>query len=91
MIEKDDKVRVYAIPATTGGSRAFCDRAQLGSGRGTTGTWLHLLPRWRRAGPIAKNIGEDRTNGLRDELGLEDGDASFLPVVYQLNRLCCRA
>ncbi|MFA7305805.1 MAG: aspartate--tRNA ligase [Hyphomicrobium sp.] len=26
MIEKDPKVRVWAIPAPTGGSRAFCDR-----------------------------------------------------------------
>ena len=26
MIAKDDKVRVWAIPAKTGGSRAFCDR-----------------------------------------------------------------
>ena len=29
------------------------------------------------AGPVAKNIGEDRTTALRDSLGLGDGDAVF--------------
>ena len=29
------------------------------------------------AGPIAKNIGEERTNAIRDQLGLGVGDACF--------------
>jgi aspartyl-tRNA synthetase len=29
------------------------------------------------AGPVAKNIGPERTEALRDELGLKDGDAVF--------------
>jgi aspartyl-tRNA synthetase len=29
------------------------------------------------AGPVAKNIGEERTAALRDQLGLKDGDAVF--------------
>ena len=63
MIEKDAKVRVWAIPAPTGGSRAFCDRMNsLGAGRGPAGPRLYLLARRTRqagAGPIAKNIGPE--------------------------------
>ncbi len=48
MIEKDPKVRVWAIPAPGGGSRAFCDRMNsLGAGRGPAGARLHLLSRER--------------------------------------------
>ncbi|MBI2719432.1 MAG: aspartate--tRNA ligase [Rhizobiales bacterium] len=34
-------------------------------------------PRLEAAGPIAKNIGPDRTEAIRNGLGLEDGDACF--------------
>ena len=78
MIEKDDKVRVYAIPAPTGGSRAFCDRMNnWAQGEGQPGLGYIFFRDGEGAGPIAKNIGEDRTNRLRDELGLKDGDAVF--------------
>ena len=77
-IEKDDKVRVYAIPAPTGGSRAFCDRMNnWAQCEGQPGLGYIFFRDGEGAGPIAKNIGEDRTTRLRDELCLKDGDAVF--------------
>ncbi|MBT4890640.1 MAG: aspartate--tRNA ligase [Rhodospirillales bacterium] len=78
MIERDDKVRVYAIPAKTGGSRAFCDRMNSwAQGEGQPGLGYIFFRDGEGAGPIAKNIGQDRAAALRDELGLADGDAIF--------------
>ena len=78
MIEKDDKVRVTAIPAPSGGSRAFCDRMNSwAQGEGQPGLGYIFFRDGEGAGPIAKNIGAERTAALRDELGLADGDAVF--------------
>jgi aspartyl-tRNA synthetase len=154
MIEKDPKVRVWAIPAKGGGSRAFCDRmnawaqkeGQPGLGyvfwrkaeltheqrltpndpvnklariqhtdirnkaeaaqinprsprmgldlRTIEATFAHNWPEFdetsrdqhaletpetyfEAAGPIARNIGEARTEAIRQQLGLEAGDACF--------------
>ena len=127
MIEKDPKVRVWAIPAPTGGSRAFCDRMNSwAQGEGQPGLayvfWReealppeavtdfkhplkklqlaqqnqtmiergetyarHSAYKYRAAesnfvdgaGPIAKNIGPDRTEAIRQQLGLGVGDAVF--------------
>ena len=78
MIEKNDKVRVYAIPAQGGGSRAFCDRMNSwAQSEGQPGLGYIFFRDGEGAGPIAKNIGEDRTGVLKAELGLEDGDAVF--------------
>ena len=78
MIEKDDKVRVWAIPAKTGGSRAFCDRMNSwAQGEGQPGLGYIFFRDGEGAGPLAKNIGEDRTEQIRTQLGLEDGDAVF--------------
>ncbi|MAO55090.1 MAG: aspartate--tRNA ligase [Rhodospirillaceae bacterium] len=78
MIEKNDKVRVHAIPAKTGGSRAFCDRMNSwAQGEGQPGLGYIFFRDGEGAGPIAKNIGEDRTMTLKADLGLEDGDAVF--------------
>ncbi|MCL4766387.1 MAG: aspartate--tRNA ligase [Hyphomicrobiaceae bacterium] len=80
MIEKDPKVRIWALPASGGGSRAFCDRMNAwAQGEGQPGLGYIL---WREseeggAGPIAKNIGPDRTGGIRSQLGLNVGDACF--------------
>ncbi|PPC85598.1 MAG: aspartate--tRNA ligase [Hyphomicrobium sp.] len=80
MIEKDPKVRVWAIPAPTGGSRAFCDRMNSwAQGEGQPGLGYVF---WREgeeggAGPVAKNIGPERTSAIRDQLGLKVGDAVF--------------
>ncbi len=78
MIEKNDKVRVRAIPARGGGSRAFCDRMNSwAQGEGQPGLGYIFFRDGDGAGPVAKNIGEDRTAALREALGLEDGDAVF--------------
>ncbi|KAB2942380.1 MAG: aspartate--tRNA ligase [Hyphomicrobium sp.] len=145
MIEKDPKVRVWAIPAPGGGSRAFCDRMnswaqgegqpglgyifwrpkesvsidsefhqhfsaisdQLvaisgGAGPSDVGSQLTELDRkflvrilehlnqtdpdaaasfWSKyyewSGPLAKNIGSERTEAIRRQLGLNAGDAVF--------------
>ena len=78
MIEKDDKVRVWAIPAKTGGSRAFCDRMNSwAQGEGQPGLGYIFFRDGEGAGPLAKNIGADRTEQIRKQLGLEDGDAVF--------------
>ena len=82
MIEKDPKVEVWAIPAPGGGSRTFCDRMNSwAQGEGQPGLGYIF---WRTengvlegAGPLAKNIGPERTEQIRTELGLKDGDAVF--------------
>jgi aspartyl-tRNA synthetase len=80
MIEQDPQVEVWAIPAKTGGNRAFCDRMNSwAQGEGQKGLGYIF---WREgeeggAGPIAKNIGTDRTTAIRDQLGLAIGDAAF--------------
>ena len=78
MIERDEKNRVWAIPAKTGGSRAFCDRMNSwAQGEGQPGLGYIFFRDGEGAGPVAKNIGSERTQGLRDQLGLGDGDAVF--------------
>ncbi|MEN5276254.1 aspartate--tRNA ligase [Brucella sp. TWI432] len=82
MIANDPKVEVWAIPAKTGGSRAFCDRMNSwAQGEGQPGLgyifWRKEGDKLEGAGPIAKNIGEERTEALREQLGLGDGDACF--------------
>ena len=81
MIAKDPKVRVWAIPAPTGGSRAFCDRMNgWAQKEGQPGLGYIF---WRAeegpagAGPIAKNIGPDRAGAIQSQLGLKTGDACF--------------
>lgn len=77
-IEADDQVRVWAIPAKTGGSRAFCDRMNgWAQKQGQPGLGYIFFREGEGAGPIAKNIGEERTAAVREQLGLGDGDAVF--------------
>ncbi|MEO1710536.1 MAG: aspartate--tRNA ligase, partial [Pseudomonadota bacterium] len=78
MIEKDPKVRVWAIPAPTGGSRAFCDRMNSwAQGEGQPGLGYIFFKDGAGSGPIAKNIGAERTAAIREQLGLADSDAVF--------------
>jgi aspartyl-tRNA synthetase len=80
MIENDPATEVWAIPAKTGGNRAFCDRMNSwAQGEGQPGLGYIF---WREgeeggAGPLAKNIGPERTTAIRDQLGLKIGDAAF--------------
>ncbi|MGI9483998.1 MAG: aspartate--tRNA ligase [Hyphomicrobiales bacterium] len=77
-IAADEKVRVWAIPAKTGGSRAFCDRMNAWAQKqGQPGLGYIFFREGEGAGPIAKNIGEERTATIRDNLGMGDGDAVF--------------
>ena len=77
-IASDDKVEVWAIPAKTGGSRAFCDRMNAwAQGQGQPGLGYIFFKDGAGSGPVAKNIGEERTAALRAQLGLGDGDAVF--------------
>ena len=78
MIEKDERVRVWAIPAPKGGSRAFCDRMNSwAQGEGQPGLGYIFYRDGEAAGPIGKNIGPERAEAVRVQLGLEDGDAVF--------------
>jgi aspartyl-tRNA synthetase len=78
MIAADAKVLVFAIPAPLGGSRAFCDRMNAwAQGEGQPGLGYIFFRDGEGAGPIARNLGPERTALLRDELGLGDGDAVF--------------
>ncbi len=82
MIEKNPAVEVWAIPAPTGGSRAFCDRMNAWAQKeGQPGLgyifWREEGGQVEGAGPIAKNIGPERTEAIRTQLGLKAGDAVF--------------
>ena len=78
MIEKDENARVWAIPGKTGGSRAVCDRMNSwAQGEGQPGLGYIFFRDAEGAGPVAKNIGPERTAAIRDQLGLGDGDAVF--------------
>ena len=82
MIANDPKVEVWGIPAKTGGSRAFCDRMNSwAQGEGQPGLgyifWRDEDGAVAGAGPLAKNIGPERTEAIRTQLGLESGDACF--------------
>jgi aspartyl-tRNA synthetase len=80
MIASDPAVEVWAIPAPKGGNRAFCDRMNSwAQGEGQPGLGYIF---WREgeeggAGPLAKNIGVERSEGIRNQLGLTVGDAVF--------------
>jgi len=79
-ILETDGNAVWAIPAPGGGNRAFCDRMNSwAQGEGQPGLGYIF---WREgeeggAGPLAKNIGPERTKQIADQLGLEVGDACF--------------
>jgi aspartyl-tRNA synthetase len=80
---EQDGTEVRAIPAPTGGSRKFADRMNaFAQQQGLPGMGYIF---WRKgengeteaAGPIAKNIGPERTEAIRRQLGLGEGDAAF--------------
>jgi aspartyl-tRNA synthetase len=74
------KNAVWAIPGPKGGSRAFCDRMNSwAQGEGQPGLgyifWSEDQGGW--GGPIAKNLGAEKTDALMSALGLGQGDAAF--------------
>ncbi|OAN82481.1 aspartate--tRNA ligase [Jannaschia sp. EhC01] len=73
---------VRAIPAPKGGSRKFCDRMnKFAQEQGLPGMgyifWRDQGEGMEAAGPLAKNIGPERTEAVRQQLGLGVGDAAF--------------
>ncbi|WP_136439927.1 aspartate--tRNA ligase [Pacificoceanicola onchidii] len=79
---EQDGTEIRAIPAPTGGSRKFCDRMnKFAQQEGLPGMgyifWRDQGQGMEAAGPLAKNIGPERTEAIRQQLGLEVGDAAF--------------
>ena len=78
MLDADPKVQVWAIPAPKGGIRTFCDRMNAwAQGEGQPGLGWMIFKDGEGTGPLAKNIGPERTHAVRAQLGLGDGDAAF--------------
>ncbi len=89
ILDADAKNAVWAIPAPKGGSRAFCDRMNSwAQGEGQPGLgyifWSEENGAW--GGPLAKNLGPERTDAAMGQLGLGAGDAAFFvagdPAVF---------
>jgi aspartyl-tRNA synthetase len=82
ILETNPKGAVWAIPAPGGGSRAFCDRMNSwaqGEGQPGLGYIFYALDGGNVVGrgPIANNLGAEKTEALRALLSLKDGDAVF--------------
>ena len=77
-ILEDKKNAIWAIPAPGGGQRTFCDRMNSwAQGEGQPGLGYIFWREGAGAGPIANNIGPERTELIRLQLGLQEGDAAF--------------
>ncbi|MGN0932194.1 aspartate--tRNA ligase [Falsigemmobacter intermedius] len=79
---KQEGTEIRAIPAPKGGSRKFCDRMNAyAQSQGLPGMgyifWREENGAMEAAGPLAKNIGPERTEAIRQQLGLGVGDAAF--------------
>ncbi|MGR3569734.1 MAG: amino acid--tRNA ligase-related protein, partial [Pseudooceanicola nanhaiensis] len=79
---EQEGTEIRAIPAPTGGSRKFCDRMNsFAQQQGLPGMgyifWRETDGQMEAAGPLAKNIGPERTEAIRQQLGLGVGDAAF--------------
>lgn len=79
---EQEGTEIRAIPAPTGGSRKFCDRMNaFAQKEGLPGMgyifWRDNNGEIEAAGPLAKNIGPERTEAIRQQLGLTVGDAAF--------------
>ncbi len=79
---EQEGTEIRAIPAPNGGSRKFCDRMNaFAQKEGLPGMgyifWRVGEEGMEAAGPLAKNIGPERTEALREQLGLGVGDAAF--------------
>ncbi|MEX0280862.1 MAG: aspartate--tRNA ligase, partial [Arenibacterium sp.] len=79
---EQEGTEIRAIPAPGGGSRKFCDRMNaFAQKEGLPGMgyifWRDQGDGMEAAGPLAKNIGPERTEAIRQQLGLDVGDAAF--------------
>ena len=81
-ILEQEGTEIRAIPAPKGGSRKFCDRMNSwAQSQGLPGMgyifWREADGGMEAAGPLAKNIGPERTEAVRQQPGLGVGDAAF--------------
>ncbi|QFT45039.1 Aspartate--tRNA ligase [Roseivivax sp. THAF40] len=79
---EQEGTEIRAIPAPGGGSRKFCDRMNaFAQKEGLPGMgyifWRDQGDGMEATGPLAKNIGPERTEAIREQLGLGVGDAAF--------------
>jgi aspartyl-tRNA synthetase len=79
---EQEGTEIRAIPAPGGGSRKFCDRMNaFAQKEGLPGMgyifWRSGENGMEAAGPLAKNIGPERTEAIRQQIGLDVGDAAF--------------
>ena len=80
---EQEGTEIRAIPAPTGGSRKFADRMNAFAQREGLPGMGYIF--WRKAedgsteaaGPIAKALGAEPTEAIRQQLGLGEGDAVF--------------
>src|SRR5262249_25215718 len=91
ILETNPKAAVWAIPAPGGGSRAFCDRMNSwAQGEGQPGLGYIFFSAENGVvggrGPVANNVGPEKTEAIRKQLGLKEGDAVFFvagdPAVF---------
>ena len=77
-IKRDNNVKVWAIPAKGGGTRAFCDKMNSWAIKeGQPGLGYIFYKEGLGSGPIAKNIGEDKTQEIKTNFNLSDDDSVF--------------
>ena len=77
-ISKNEKIKVWAIPSKTGGSRAFCDKMNKWAiEEGQPGLGYIFFKDGKGSGPIAKNIGDEKTELIKNKFSLDDGDSIF--------------
>jgi aspartyl-tRNA synthetase len=90
-ILENSKAAVWAIPAPGGGSRAFCDRMNgWAISEGQPGlAYIFFVSENGKVvgrGPVANNVGPEKTEAMRAQLGLKEGDAVFFvagdPAVF---------
>jgi len=82
ILDASPKAAVWAIPAPGGGSRAFCDRMNNWAiQEGQPGLGYIFFAAENNAvvgrGPVANNVGPEKTESIRTKLGLKEGDAVF--------------
>ncbi|RCL01215.1 MAG: aspartyl-tRNA synthetase [Candidatus Tokpelaia sp. JSC085] len=85
LLSMNTKAEVWAIPARTGGTRAFCEKMNIwAQKKGWPGlgyiSWYKNGDLIEGLGPIAKNMEQDRVEAIRLQLGLADNDACFFIV-----------
>ena len=78
MIESGSVVRAIPAPGAGARTRSFFDKMNSwAQGEGFAGLGYINIKEGAPGGPIAKNLGEERTAKLRQQLGLGDNDGVF--------------